>query len=116
MCAQTANALWAYSDDFIEKDDIANGIVSFGGAVSYSQIAEFCAISGSTAKWRMTQMRDKYQIVEWSRFKFGIRFIFGVRISANRLADCEKANGSIDREIQSVNAEGEIANRVVESA
>lgn len=79
----TVAALWTFSNGFIEKDDIASGTVSFSGSVSYSQLAEVLAIGESTAKWRMNQLRDKYQLVEWERTKFGINFTFGVSLSPN---------------------------------
>lgn len=79
----TVATLWTFSNDYIEKDDIANGTVSFSGSVSYSQLAELLAIDGSTAKWRMNQLRDKYQLVEWERTRFGIKFTFGVFLSAD---------------------------------
>jgi hypothetical protein len=79
----TAAALWAYSNDFIEKDDIANGTVGFSGSASYSQLAKFMGTAESTAKWRMNQMRDRYELTEWERMKFGINFTFGVYLSAD---------------------------------
>src|SRR6516164_4075285 len=79
----TAAALWMFSNDYIEKDDIANGTVSFSGCVSYSQLAEVLAIGESTAKWRMNQLREKYQLVEWERTKYGIKFTFGAYLSAD---------------------------------
>src|SRR6185312_11835915 len=39
------------------------------------------AIGESTAKWRMIQLRDKYELVEWERTKVGIKFTFGVYLS-----------------------------------
>lgn len=72
-------------------------------------------VDPSTAKWRMRKMRDSFQLVEWSRFKFGIKFSFRVRLSANRLAHCETGNGFTDTEIESANENGEIANEVLES-
>lgn len=79
----TVVALWTFCDDFIEEEDIANGTVGFSGSVSYSQVAELLAIGESTAKWRMNQLRDKYELVEWEPTKFGIKFTFGVSISAD---------------------------------
>ena len=79
----TVVALWMFCNDYIEKDDIANGTVSFSGCVSYSQLAEVLAIGESTAKWRMNQLRDKHQLVEWERTKFGIKFTFGVTLSSD---------------------------------
>jgi len=77
----TVAALWMFSNNYIEKDDIANGTVSFSGSISYSQLAEVLAIGDSTAKWRMNQLREKFQLVEWERTKFGIKFTFGVYLS-----------------------------------
>lgn len=77
----TVTALWTYCNDFIEKDDIANGTVRFSGLVAYSQLGEHLAIGESTAKWRMNQLRDKYQLVEWERTKLGIKFTFCVSLS-----------------------------------
>lgn len=74
----TVVALWTFCNDFIEEEDIANGTVGFSGSVSYSQLAELLAIGESTAKWRMNQLRDQYELVEWERTKFGIKFTFGV--------------------------------------
>ncbi len=54
----TVVVLWTFCNDYIEKDDIANGTVSFSGTVSYSQLAEVLAIGESTAKWRMKMIRD----------------------------------------------------------
>jgi hypothetical protein len=79
----TVAALWTFSNDYIEKDDIANGTVRFSGSVSYSQLAEVLAICESTAKWRMTQLRDTHQLVEWERTNYGIKFTFGVSLSAD---------------------------------
>jgi hypothetical protein len=78
----TVAALWMFCNDYIEKDDIANGTVSFSGTVSYSQLAGVLAIGESTAKWRMNQLRDKYELVEWERTNYGIKFTFGVSLSA----------------------------------
>jgi len=78
----TVAALWMFCNDYIEKDDIANGTVSFSGTVSYSQLAGVLAIGESTAKWRMNQLRDKYQLVEWEHTRYGIKFMFGVSLSA----------------------------------
>jgi hypothetical protein len=83
----TVAALWAHSNNFLEKDDVTDGIVSFHGTISYGQIAEFCGVDYETAKWRMKQMRDKYELVVWERFKMGIRFTFGVRLSGNGLTE-----------------------------
>lgn len=77
----TVAALWMFCNDYIEKDDIANGTVSFSGTVSYSQLAEVLAIGESTAKWRMKVIRDEYQLVEWERTKFGVKFTFCVSLS-----------------------------------
>jgi hypothetical protein len=79
----TVAALWMFCNDYIEKDDIANGTVRFSGTVSYSQLAEVLAIGESTGKWRMNRLRDEFQLVEWERTKFGIKFTFGVPLSAN---------------------------------
>lgn len=79
----TVAALWSFSNGFIEKNDIANGTVWFSGTVAYSQLADFCAIGESTAKWRMVQLRDKWELVEWERTKYGIKFTFGVSLSAD---------------------------------
>ena len=83
----TVVALWAHSNNFLEKDDVANGTVSFSGTVSYGQLADFCGIDYETAKWRMKQLRDKHELVEWERFKLGIKFTFGVRLSGNGLTE-----------------------------
>jgi hypothetical protein len=83
----TVVALWAHSNNFLEKDDVANGTVSFNGTISYGQLADFCGIDYETAKWRMKQLRDKHELVEWERFKLGIRFTFGVRLSGNGLTE-----------------------------
>lgn len=77
----TVAALWTFCNDFIAEEDIAHGIVSFGGTVSYSQLAGLLAIGESTAKWRMIQLRDKYELVEWERTKYGIKFTFRVSLS-----------------------------------
>jgi hypothetical protein len=77
----TVAALWTFCNDFIEEEDIANGTVGFSGTVSYSQLAELLAIGESTAKWRMNQLRDQYELVEWERTKVGITFTFGVFLS-----------------------------------
>lgn len=77
----TVVALWTFCNDYIEKDDIANGTVSFSGTVSYSQLAEVLAIGESTAKWRMKMIRDRWELVEWDRTKFGINYTFGVSLS-----------------------------------
>src|SRR5208283_5256995 len=69
----TVAALWTFCNDFIEEEDIANGTVVFSGSVSYSQLAELLAIGESTAKWRINQLRDKYELIEWERTKFGIK-------------------------------------------
>jgi hypothetical protein len=74
----TVAALWTFCNDFIEEEDIANGTVAFSGTVSYSQLAEVLGIGESTAKWRINQLREKYELVEWERTKFGIKFTFGV--------------------------------------
>jgi len=79
----TVAVLWMFSNDYIEKDDIANGTVSFSGSASYSQLAKVLAIGESTAKWRMNQLRDHHKLVEWERTKFGIQFTFGVYLSAD---------------------------------
>ena len=79
----TVAALWTFCNDFIEEEDIANGTVGFSGSVSYSQLAELLAIGESTAKWRMNQLRDQYELVEWERTKFGVKFTFGVYLSAD---------------------------------
>jgi hypothetical protein len=79
----TVAALWTFSNDYIQKDDIANGTVSFSGSVSYSQLAEVLATGESTAKWRINQLREKYELVEWERTKFGIKFTFGNYLSAD---------------------------------
>jgi hypothetical protein len=81
----TVVALWAHSNNFLEKDDVADGTVSFNGTISYGQLADFCGIDYETAKWRMKQLRDKHELVEWERFKLGIRFTFGVRLLGNGL-------------------------------
>lgn len=80
----TVAALWMFCSDYIEKDNIANGTVNFSGSVSYSQLAEVLAIGESTAKWRMNQLRDKYQLVEWERTNYGIKFTFGVSTETRR--------------------------------
>jgi len=97
----TVAALWTFCNDFIEEEDIANGTVVFSGSVSYSQLAELLAIGESTAKWRINQLRDKYELIEWERTKFGIKFTFGaslsakgVRLSPNR--DATSAPGTPD--------------------
>ena len=72
-----------YGRNYIEKDDVANGTVTFSGSVSYSQLAEVLAIGESTAKWRMTRLRDEYQLVKWERTKFGIKFTFGVSLAVD---------------------------------
>src|SRR5579864_6168328 len=77
----TVAALWTFCNDFIEEEDIANGTVAFSGTVSYSQLAEVLGIGESTAKWRINQLREKYELVEWERTKFGIKFTFGVYLS-----------------------------------
>lgn len=87
----TVVALWTFCNDYIEKDDIANGAVSFSGSVSYSQLAEVLAIGESTAKWRMNQLREKFQLVEWERTKFGIKFTFGVSLSADGERQSDKS-------------------------
>ena len=79
----TVAALWMFCNDYIEKDDIANGTVSFSGSVSYSQLAEVLAIGESTAKWRIKMIRDRWELIEWDRAKFGIKFMFGVVLSAD---------------------------------
>ena len=90
----TVVALWMFCNDYIEKDDIANGTVSFSGSVSYSQLAEVLAIGESTAKWRMNQLRDKFQLVEWERTKFGIKFTFGVALTADGENHSAKRTGT----------------------
>ena len=79
----TVAALWTFSNGFIEKNDIASGTVWFNGTLAYSQLADFCAIGESTAKWRMVQLRDKWELVEWEPTKYGIKFTFGVSLSAD---------------------------------
>jgi hypothetical protein len=79
----TVVALWMFCNDYIEKDDVANGTVSFSGSVSYSQLAEILAIGESTAKWRIKMIRDRWELIEWDRTKFGIKFTFGVSLSPN---------------------------------
>jgi hypothetical protein len=90
----TVAALWTYCNDIIEEEDIANGTVGFSGSVAYSQLAALLAIGESTAKWRMNQLRDKYELVEWERTKFGIKFTFGAYLSADRAHPPAKAVGS----------------------
>jgi hypothetical protein len=90
----TVAALWTYCNDIIEEEDIANGTVGFSGSVAYSQLAELLAIGESTAKWRMNQLRDRYQLVEWERTRFGIRFTFGVYLSADCACPSAKRAGT----------------------
>jgi hypothetical protein len=89
----TVVALWTFCNDYIEKDDIANGTVSFSGTVSYSQLAGVLAIGESTAKWRMNQLRDQYKLVEWERTKVGISFTFGVSLSTDGARPAAKRAG-----------------------
>src|SRR5690242_3292566 len=77
----TVAALWTYCNDFIQEEDIANGTVRFSGTVAYSQLAQLLAIGESTAKWRMKQLRDEYQLVEWKGTKFGIEFEITISLS-----------------------------------
>ena len=79
----TVVALWMFCNDYIEKDDIANGTASFSGTVSYSQLAGVLAIGESTAKWRMKVIRDKWELIEWDRTKYGVKYTFGVSLPAD---------------------------------
>jgi hypothetical protein len=90
----TVAALWMFCNDYIEKDDIANGTVSFSGSVSYSQLAEVLAIGESTAKWRMKMMRDRWELIEWDRTKYGVEFTFGVALSADGEGHSAKRTGT----------------------
>jgi hypothetical protein len=119
----TVCALWAFSGSFIEKADIMDGAVSFAGTLSYGQLADFCGIGYETAKWRMKQMRDQHKLVEWERFKLGIKFTFAVRLSGNgltQLTDYLSKNSSQVTEqfesgneaVQSGNGLGESGNRL----
>jgi hypothetical protein len=90
----TVVALWMFCNDYIEKDDVANGTVTFSGSVSYSQLAALLAIGESTAKWRMNQLRDKYELVEWERTNYGIEFTFGVHLSPDGTPPSAKRTGA----------------------
>jgi hypothetical protein len=90
----TVAALWTFCNDFIKEEDIANGTVGFSGSVSYSQLAELLAIGESTAKWRIKQLRDEYELLEWERTKFGIKFAFGVALSADGEGHSAKRTGT----------------------
>jgi len=90
----TVTALWTHCNDFIEEEDIANGAVGFSGSVSYSQLAALLAIGESTAKWRMNQLRDKYELVEWERTNYGIKFTFGVHLSPDGTPPSAKRTGT----------------------
>jgi hypothetical protein len=90
----TVAALWTFCNDFIEEEDIANGTVGFSGSVSYSQLAELLAIGESTAKWRINQLREQYELVEWERTKFGITFTFGLSLSADGKRQSDKHAGT----------------------
>ncbi len=89
----TVAALWTYCNDFIQEEDIANGTVVFSGTVAYSQLAQLLAIGESTARWRMTQLRDEYQLVEWEGTKLGIEFTISISLSRTASKRCDHTRG-----------------------
>ena len=68
----TILALWAHGNGFLDKGDLERGDIILLGTVSYSQVAEFCNCAYSTAKWRLAQLRDKWNLVRWHKRKKGI--------------------------------------------
>jgi hypothetical protein len=94
----TINALAAHAGTFFFKEDLEAGVIKFDGTITFDQLAAYCKVARATAKWRLYQLRDRWNLVEWRRTKFGLSY--QVRYTkanplaeANRLANPTKANG-----------------------
>lgn len=113
--AQTVQALWAYSTDFITKEELAAGRIEFKADASYSQLGETMRCSRNTAKWRCEQLRDRYQIVHWKRTKYGCDFTLCLQ-SANPLPDSGGLTDYLSDESSQLTDQSESANEAIESA
>jgi hypothetical protein len=74
--APTIQALFAFSDSYLTKEDLEAGKISFSGTASFDQLAVHMKVAGGwdTAKWRCEEVRDRWGILTWKRSKHGINY------------------------------------------
>jgi hypothetical protein len=84
----TISALFAFSDTFLTKEDLAAGRITFSGTASYDQLAAHMKADRETAKKRCEQLRERWGILDWKRSKYGISY----RVSYQQA--CVMAEGS----------------------
>lgn len=110
----TILGLLSFSGQYLKKPDLEAGRISFGGTVSYGQLAAFCKIDYETAKWRVKQLRERWGLVDWKRTKLGISF--KVSYTGNGLTDRDELElpSQVIDEIESGNESSESGNRLGE--
>ncbi len=116
----TINALFAFSGQFLFKEDLEAGRIRFSGIVAYKQLASVCRCAVRTARWRVKQLRDRHQLLTWKISQHGIYFTASYSLVGNGLLNSTsaesvrdvygKATGSVRENIEVGNGTSEVGN------